>query len=867
MALEFCGIEVDFPYSQAYTPQRALMANAIRCYIQRSNALLESPTGTGKSLALLSSALAFQDSVVRNGTGFIPTPTATPTSLSETEGDSEKYGEKKKQIWYTSRTHSQLQQLVGELKKLNYNPNMAILASRKQCCIFPPVRKLDDVNGGCRKVHKKQRACPYGKNGSKVPAEFRKGGELQKFTMTDVIDYCTEKMRCPYLIMHEMIKSADIIFAPYPYVLDPKIRKIMKMELKDDILIIDEAHNVEQTCRDVAQLTLKALEVEASVNTSLMSPQEEILYPQLVQPLKNVNGFFSNIDRYLRDKRRATGNSNVEYIPEESTIGVLKSFNLDLASWPIFQNDINIILKIDNDNDNPDTMIRFPNELIVAVLEKISSTLEYMFSDNGIHIEDFKIVYKCNKRNEMEDEIVFYCMNSGVVFSSIAKQTHSVVLASGTLTPLDTFSAELGVDFKVKISTNHVIDPSQIIAYKIKKINNLPINGSYQTMSNDEKRKATFKALGDLFLELLPIIPGGVLFFLPSYNILASMIAYWKSQKIDEKIRGIKPLYAESQNVDTEKLFANYRNSIDCGEGGFMIGVCRGKLSEGVDFTDNQSRAVFAFGIPYPNSKAAEVSLKRKYNDTHPNGTSTSRIELSKGDAWYASQTFRSLFQAVGRCIRHSSDYGAVILIDERYENPKICSFPRWMDNSFRIVDNIGVVKEQLNAFYADMAIKFPISVKQQLISFDATFDLTCRDCARKVVMGTVFQSNDTDYISKRGFMKALNLDKPKMVLIIKDDARKKVLLDEEPSYYSDDEGIAYKPLRCTCGTLHGARIFAVSKNHQKHLESLWLFIDTLYAKQGGESSLLETILETPKVMGMNSNTGGQFTLNFLAQS
>jgi Rad3-related DNA helicase len=38
--------------------------------------------------------------------------------------------------------------------------------------------------------------------------------------------------------------------------------------------------------------------------------------------------------------------------------------------------------------------------------------------------------------------------------------------------------------------------------------------------------------------------------------------------------------------------------------GSVLMGVCRGKLSEGIDFSDDAARCVIVFGIPYPNYQA-----------------------------------------------------------------------------------------------------------------------------------------------------------------------------------------------------------------------------------------------------------------------
>lgn len=43
-------------------------------------------------------------------------------------------------------------------------------------------------------------------------------------------------------------------------------------------------------------------------------------------------------------------------------------------------------------------------------------------------------------------------------------------------------------------------------------------------------------------------------------------------------------------------------------DGALLIAVCRGKVSEGLDFTDDNARAVVTIGIPFPNIKDLQVT-------------------------------------------------------------------------------------------------------------------------------------------------------------------------------------------------------------------------------------------------------------------
>jgi Rad3-related DNA helicase len=43
--------------------------------------------------------------------------------------------------------------------------------------------------------------------------------------------------------------------------------------------------------------------------------------------------------------------------------------------------------------------------------------------------------------------------------------------------------------------------------------------------------------------------------------------------------------------------------------------TARGRLIEGIDFNDYQSRAIFLIGVPNADSKSCRVEMKKKYLD------------------------------------------------------------------------------------------------------------------------------------------------------------------------------------------------------------------------------------------------------------
>lgn len=106
------------------------------------------------------------------------------------------------------------------------------------------------------------------------------------------------------------------------------------------------------------------------------------------------------------------------------------------------------------------------------------------------------------------------------------------------------------------------------------------------------------------------MIPGGLLVFFPSYFILNKCKTTWQENGIWSSIDQKKPIFVEPQTKDAFiATMAEYYAKIDSpnSRGATFLAVCRGKVSEGLDFADSYGRAVIITGLPYPPFKDPKV--------------------------------------------------------------------------------------------------------------------------------------------------------------------------------------------------------------------------------------------------------------------
>lgn len=70
-----------------------------------------------------------------------------------------------------------------------------------------------------------------------------------------------------------------------------------------------------------------------------------------------------------------------------------------------------------------------------------------------------------------------------------------------------------------------------------------------------------------------------------------------------------------------DDLINNYYTDCSRGSGSCLMAVCRGKVSEGLDFTDGKCRLVLITGLPYAPYLNEQVKSKKAYLDSKFNSS------------------------------------------------------------------------------------------------------------------------------------------------------------------------------------------------------------------------------------------------------
>ena len=90
-------------------------------------------------------------------------------------------------------------------------------------------------------------------------------GTSTAWDIEDLVKVGKKLRACPYYGVRELKIKSHIVFCPYNYLVEPIIRKSMEISLKNNIVILDEAHNIEDSARSAASGQLQQNQIRESM--------------------------------------------------------------------------------------------------------------------------------------------------------------------------------------------------------------------------------------------------------------------------------------------------------------------------------------------------------------------------------------------------------------------------------------------------------------------------------------------------------------------------------------------------------------------------------------------------------------------------
>ncbi|XP_061390735.1 regulator of telomere elongation helicase 1 homolog [Musca vetustissima] len=734
------GIPVNFPF-EPYEVQRAYMEKVIICLRDATNGVLESPTGTGKTLSLLCSSLAWlhqrkeemKNQMVKanpSQSDFKDNPMLGEhfEMMARSKGKSN-WGLPK--IIYASRTHSQLTQAMQELKRTSYSFMRAVvLGSRDQLCIHPEVmREMGNANKiQMCKLRVQTRTCSFHSRveSRKDDPDFR-GPSIMD--IEDLVKVGQKLKMCPYYASKELVDDADIVFMPYNYLLDPSARKANKIELNNTICILDEAHNIEKICEESASVNIRSSDVALAIEdtTHIMKAMSE---GEMIDGGDEPKDFtlddLALLKEMLLELEKAIDDVVVENSQDGATFPASYIFDLLGRANITYGSSKAIVALLDkliqfmtvasqNSMTRKGGSYQKLSDLLTIVFFNKEDAIDKIYRSFKVHVqieEEKKFNTKANanqsgwlsKGNTTTTSkagkiINYWCFNPGFGMEQLLNtNVRSVILTSGTLAPLKPLIAELSIPIAQRLENPHIVSASQVYVKIIGSgPDREPLISNYQNRDNPKY----ISSLGSTIVNVARLVPDGLLVFFPSYPLLNQCVNSWQASGVWSDISRHKPIFVEPRGKeDFVSTMEQFYQSIKDSKGACFMAVCRGKVSEGLDFADRNGRAVIITGLPFPPLKDPKVILKKKYLEENR----TKENELLTGQAWYSLDATRAVNQAIGRVIRHRNDYGAILLCDARFQQQsQVQQLSKWIRDilgSQKINTAFGPVIKELRDFF-----------------------------------------------------------------------------------------------------------------------------------------------------------------------
>lgn len=600
-----------FPY-RPRPGQREMVEDIAAAVRSKQHIIIESGTGTGKTICALVGCL----------------------SASLDSG---------KKILYLTRTNSQQQQVLKELRRINEirsvyglglqgRQSTCPLARRdpelrsgtpeelSRLCTEKKRRTIDELEGGCR-FYEQTIAMAFDEIERYVFSEIP--------TVEEFVDYCDRRGICPYELAKELASKATVVTAPYAYFFVQFIRDTlldwMSVPISDLVVIVDEAHNLPDYAREVKTLNLsrKALRhVEKEVNEfGNLEILDGVSILDIVSAMDEA--LDSAVEEYLLDE---DGLLPTNFLEER----LLHAFTLTSKMLELATRELMVQGEIIRERKKEAG--RLPRSYIFSL---------GAFLNFWMNIEERYYVKLILGGDNPSFES--YCLDPSIAAAPLLDCAASVHM-SGTLSPLIEYRDSLGLPSSSPM--NSFPSPFPKRNRRIFFVDD--VTTKYEDLAQDQE---IVEKIEDYIVNICNGVRRNTVVFFPSFNLLQRFLSDGILYRIKRKVHIEERGMSQSDLMETVTRF---REGAE--QGAVLFAVVGGRVSEGLDFPDRELELAFIVGIPYPKPTAKQRALLHYY-------------EMKFGRGWeytVRAPAYRRMLQAIGRLIRTDTDIGVAIILDRR---------------------------------------------------------------------------------------------------------------------------------------------------------------------------------------------------------
>jgi DNA excision repair protein ERCC-2 len=585
--------------------------------------VVESPTGTGKTVCALAGCLA---------------------AIKERD----------LRVLYLTRTNAQQKQVLLELRSINERHPVfgTAIQGRSNMCFMahddPEVASANseelsrfcaDRKGRTRDGGKDDpMGCPY--FGNLLEWEMERTVEWAQEalpTAGELMDYCKERRICAHEVAKELLRHATVVTAPYIYFFFPFTRRMlldwMGCHESEMVVVVDEAHNLPDYARDLQSHKL--------TQETLRRARREVYElgdPEVSEGLA-MSAFLDGMETIVMDLAD-------EYIVDEDGLIPPDSFNMEMMSrFKATSMKVQVIAK--NTVTHGEILKEQRRKLGRLARSFVYATGRFVEAYMQLDSEEYvKLVAKdprVRRGEDVEAWLEGYCMDPAKACASLVDAAASIHM-SGTLRPLEEYRASIGLpgDSTLLALPSPFPPENRLLLY------GRDLTTRYEDLQRD---KGMIARIEDRTVQLVNTLGRNTVVFFPSFAMkqrfmLDGVAGKLEAQVFDED-RGMS-------TADLEGLIEDFRRPTY--EGNCLLAVVGGRVSEGLDFPGEGLEVAVVVGIPYPKPTARQKAMRHYY-------------EVKFGRGWdYAvkAPTTRKLLQAMGRLIRSGTDRGVAVVMDSR---------------------------------------------------------------------------------------------------------------------------------------------------------------------------------------------------------